>query len=80
MPPGEKSSFKLTANEDYMTVNTKDKSILFQMPVQISKSGFQQSAFAIQADGIKLEAHTPKIPAGVSVVNVTSKNSKEHDA
>ena len=36
MPPGEKSSFKLTANEDYMTVNTKDKSILFQMPVQIT--------------------------------------------
>ena len=41
MTPGEQTSFKLEANEDYMTVNTKDKNILFQMPVQISENGIQ---------------------------------------
>ena len=76
--PGEKSSFKLTANEDYMTVNTKDKSILFQMPVQISESGFQQSAFAIEASGTS-QGDATEVPVGVSVVNITSKNSAHHD-
>ena len=78
MPPGEKSSFKLTANEDYMTVNTKDKSILFQMPVQISESGFQQSAFAIEASGTS-QGDATEVPVGVSVVNITSKNSAHND-
>ena len=55
-----------------MTVNTKDKSILFQMPVQISESGFQQSAFAIEASGTS-QGDATEVPVGVSVVNITSK-------
>ena len=78
MTPGEQTSFKLEANEDYMTVNTKDKNILFQMPVQISENGIQQTAYSIQAAG-KSELMATPIPAGVSVVNITSKFHAQRD-
>ena len=42
------------------------------MPVQISESGFQQRAFAIEASGTS-QGDATEVPVGVSVVNITSK-------